>query len=188
MSDKLMRDTARQFACEGTGVRLVGEPRLGIAKAQIRVDDPDAWFEQALGVAAPAPLREIEPAPVACAWLAPGEWLVTGPEEDVERVRQRCASVAGNLGLMVDVTHARASYELSGKSARIVLASHCPLNFSEDEMPVGAAKRSIFSDAGLFVSRRPDRNGEPRFRLIFDQTMVAYVERLLGETISGNAL
>ena len=191
MSDSgfhLARDAASDFAREGAGVRLVAEPRLGIAKLQVLGSDPDAWFEQALGIAAPLPLREIEPEPVACAWLAPGEWLVTGSEEDVARVRQRCDSVAGNLGLMIDLTHARAAFELSGAAARGVLAAHCPLDFSEEEMPVGAAKRSTFSDTGLFISRRPDRNGAPCFRLIFDQTMAGYAERLLGATIAGAAL
>ncbi|WP_129793945.1 sarcosine oxidase subunit gamma [Sphingosinicella sp. CPCC 101087] len=190
MSDSafhLARDAASGFAREGAGVRLAVEPRLGIAKLQVLGSDPDFWFEEALGIAAPAPLREIEPEPVACAWLAPGEWLVTGPEEDVERVRQRCDNVAGNLGLMVDITHARAAFELSGVGARNVLAAHCPLDLSDKEMPVGAAKRSTFSDTGVFISRRPDRDGAPCFRLIFDQTMAAYAERLLDATTTGAA-
>lgn len=184
----LARDATREFACEGKDVRLVAEPRLGIAKLQICADDPDAWFEETLGVAAPPPLREIAPEPVACAWLAPGEWLVTGAEDDVERVRAQCDRVASNLGLMVDITHARASFELSGAAARTVLAAHCPLDVSNKEMPVGAAKRSTFSDTIFFISRQPDRDGMPCFRLIFDQTMVGYAARLLGATIAGAAL
>lgn len=177
---------AEDLLIEGAGVRFAAEPRLGIAKLQILAADPDAWFETALGIAPPPVLGEIEPGPVAIAWLAPGEWLVTGSEADVERVRTHCAEAAGNLGLMVDITHARAAFELSGPKASSALAAHCPLDFSEETMPVGAARRSTFSDTGFFISRRPDRDGQPRFRLIFDQTMAGYVARMLGATISGD--
>src|SRR3546814_16079346 len=88
---------------------------------------PDTTLFRALGIAPPSVLTEIEPGPVAIAWLAPGEWLVTGDEANVARVRLRCADAAGDLGLMVDITHARATYELSGAGARSVLAAHCPL-------------------------------------------------------------
>ena len=184
----LARAAANALLIEGADVRLAAEPRLGIAKLQILAADPDAWFEQALGLAPPSVLTEIEPGPVAIAWMAPGEWLVTGDEADVERVRLRCAEAAGNLGLMVDITPARTVFELSGVGARSVLAAHCPLDFDEEAMPVGAAKRSTFSDTGFFISRRSDRDGQPRFRLIFDQTMAGYAERLLGATIAGAAL
>lgn len=181
----LVRDDPEDFQLETSGARLAAEPRLGMARLQVLADDPDAWFEQALGIAPPPALREIEPGPVACAWMAPGEWLVTGSEANVDRVRGRCAEVAGPLGLMTDLTHARAAFELSGSTARAVLATHCPLDFSDAEMPVGAAMRSLFSDTGFFISRRPDRIGQPCYRLIFDQTMAGYARRMLGATISG---
>lgn len=182
----LARAAVDDASVEGKGVRLAAEPRLGIAKLQILAAEPDVWFEKALGIAPPPVLEEIEPGPVAIAWLAPGEWLVTGAEADVERVRTRCAEAAGNLGLMIDITHARATFELSGAKAASVLATHCPLDFAENTMPVGSARRSTFSDTGFFISRRPDRDGQPCFRLIFDQTMAGYAARLLGATISGD--
>lgn len=190
MSDMVLltRDEGVGFAVDGADVRLVREPGFGIAKLQILSADPDGWFAETLGITPPPPLREIEPGPVACAWLAPGEWLVTGPEEDVERVRGRCAEAAGVLGLMTDLTHARASFELSGAAARTVIASHCPLDLSDDAMPVGGAMRSTFADTGFFISRRPDREGQTCFRLIFDQTMAGYAQRLLATTISGASL
>ncbi|WP_448140288.1 sarcosine oxidase subunit gamma family protein [Sphingopyxis fribergensis] len=83
---------ANDLLVEGAGVRFAAETQLGITKLQILVANPDAWFEQALGIKPPSALTEIEPGPVAIAWLAPGEWLVTGDAADVERVRTRCAS------------------------------------------------------------------------------------------------
>lgn len=185
-ADTLALAAADALLIEGAGVRLAAEPQLGIAKLQILAADPDGWFETALGISPPPVLGEIQPGPVAIAWLAPGEWLVTGGEADVERVRTRCAEAAGNLGLMVDITHARATFELSGPKASSALAAHCPLDFGDEAMPVGAARRSTFSDTGFFISRRPDRDGQPCFRLIFDQSMAGYAARMLGATISGD--
>lgn len=184
----LALDAANGLLIEGAGVRFAAEPALGIAKLQILAADPDAWFEAALGIAAPPVLGEIQPGPVAIAWLAPGEWLVTGSEADVERVRTHCAEAAGNLGLMVDIAHARAAFDLSGSKASSALAAHCPLDFADETMPVGAARRSTFSDTAFFISRRPDQDGQPCFRLIFDQSMAGYASRLLGATISGALL
>lgn len=180
----LVRTDANDLLVEGADVRLATEGWLGIAKLQIFSDNPDNWFERTLGIHPPPALTEIEPGTAAIAWLAPGEWLVTGNEADVEHVRLHCSETAGSLGLMVDVTHARAAFELSGAAARSVLSAHCPLDLGDEAMPIGAAKRSMFSDAGFFISRRSDRDSQPCFRLIFDQTMADYAERLLGATIS----
>src|SRR3546814_16373527 len=105
---------------EGADVRLAAEARLGIAKLQIRAANPAAWFEQALGIAPPSVLTEIEPGPVAIAWLAPGEWLVTGDEANVDRVRLPGADASGDLGLLVHLTPARPTDDLGGAGARAV--------------------------------------------------------------------
>ena len=133
-----------EFLLEGRGVRFASDNSIGMAKLHVRVDWPDRWFEEVLGIMPPAPLTEIYAPPLRCAWLAPGEWLLTGPWDDVERVRSHAAAAAGTDGLMVDLTHARATFELRGSAARPVLAAHCPLDLSDREMPVGAARRSVF--------------------------------------------
>lgn len=184
----LMRDYPRDVRIDGEGVSFIAEPQLSMAKLQICADDPDQWLQNVLGLTPPPVMREIPSGLASIAWLSPGEWLVTGPEEDVEAIRARCAQAAGTLGLMVNITHARVSFELCGGAARAVIASHCPLDLGEEAMPVGAATRSLFSDTGFFISRRADRDGVPCFRLIFDQTMAAYAERMLRVTISGAIL
>lgn len=181
----LVREPASTFVVERNGTRVVAENGLGIAKLRIRAKHPDAWFVKVLGVAPPSPLEEIEIAPVSCSWLSPGEWLVTAPEAAIDLIQRRFADTAGVIGLTTDLAHARVIFELSGRGARAALSAHCPLDLGSHAMPVGAARRSIFSETTVFVSRRPDRDGEPTFRLIFDQTMAGYAERMLGATISG---
>lgn len=184
----LVREVRPNFLAESAAIRAVIETGLGIAKLRICANNPGAWFVTALDVAPPPPLEEIGIGLLSCAWLAPNEWLVTGPEPEVESLRRRSAELVGSEGLMVDLTHGCAAYEVSGLGARSVLAAHCPLDLGADATPVGAARRSLFSDAGFFISRRPDRLGKPCFRLIFDQTMAGYAERLLRATIIGASL
>ncbi|MBR2173834.1 sarcosine oxidase subunit gamma [Sphingopyxis sp.] len=182
---QLAPEEPAELLIEASGVRFASDSGIGMAKLHVRVDQPDRWFEEVLGIAPPAPLAEIAVPPLRCAWLAPGEWLITGPWLDVEHVRSHAAEAAGTHGLMVDLTHARAAFELRGATARMVLAAHCPLDLSNREMPVGAARRSLFSETGFFISRQPDRDGEVCFRLIFDQTMAGYAQRMLAATIAG---
>ena len=184
----LTREDPKAAVVEGICARLVAEPRLGVARLQIMTDDADAWFETTLGVQAPAALSHIQIGLVSIAWLAPAEWLATGPEKDVEQIRIRCAEAAGPHGLMVDLSHGRISFELCGRAARAVIASHCPLDLSDAAMPVGAAMRSVFSDTGFFISRHPDRDDQPCYRLVFDQAMAAYAGRMLGATLSNGAV
>lgn len=181
----LVREVRPAFAVEGNDVRVVVEAGVAIAKLRIRTAHPDDTFTTALGAAPPSSLQEIEIEPVTCAWFAPGEWLITGPEVAIDLIQRRFADTVGADGLTTDLTHARAMFELSGRAARSVLSSHCPLDLGSDAMPIGAARRSVFSETTVFISRRPDRDGEPVFRLIFDQTMAGYAERMLGATILG---
>lgn len=175
------------FAVLGSGVQATAIAKLGLVKLQVGSEKPDRWFLMALELTPPRPLEEVEFDSISYAWLAPGEWLVTGPTKHVEGIRQHCGEMAGTGGLMTDLTHGRTVLEVSGSDARWILGSHCPIDLDHVAMPVGTACRTLFSDIGIFISRRPDRDANPCFRLIFDHTMTDYVTRLLEATITGEA-
>lgn len=177
----LARDRREIPAIETEEWRLVAEPWLGVAKVQSLGADP------ALGVPLPGVCREVSLGAAACARLAPGEWLLTGPEQAVATLAERCRETMGGLGLVTDLTHARVSFELSGVGAKWAINAHCPLDLSDAAMPAGAATRSVFADTNCFIARKPDRAGVPVFRLIFDQTMAGYAQRLFAGTSSGMA-
>lgn len=167
---------------ERPGLALIPEPFLGFVKLQRFGDDADDWFAGTFGAAAPRASCEIALGAVDCAWLAPGEWLLTGAEAEVAALAARAVEADGALCLVVDISHARAAFLLRGAAARTALAAHCPLDMSGAEMPVGAAKRSLFGTVGVFISRKADHEGEPVFRLIFDQTMAGYAVRMIVRT------
>lgn len=151
---------------------------LGIAKLRIFGRAADARFGDIAGVAPPLPCREIESGALAFAWLAPGEWLITGLEAAVMAWIERTTALGADDLLAIDFSHARTAFLIEGESARAALAAHCPLDLWPDAFPVGAAARSLLGDTGLFIARLADAGDAPRFRVIVDQTMAAYAGRL----------
>ena len=166
----------RRMDCE-----LAFQPFLGVTKVQVLDADPDAWLAGRMGSEPVAPGRAVERGGISCAWLAPGEWLLVGDEAAVAAAADRC-DAGGDMVLVVDLTHARACFLLSGPGARDALAAHCPLDLSDNAMPVCAATRSVFADTAFFLSRLADEDGSPSYRLIFDQTAADYVVRMIGGT------
>lgn len=163
------------------GASLTLEAFVGIAKLRIHGTDMDAALSRAVGVSAPAIGRSVAIGETSCAWLGPGEWLLIGPEADVAALAGRYAEIlADAIALAVDLTHARAVFTLAGPAARDRIAAHCPLDLSDAVFTVGAVARSLLGEAALFVERLGDEGGDPRFRVIVDQTMAGYAARLIG--------
>jgi sarcosine oxidase subunit gamma len=158
------------------------EHDLGIAKLQLLGrKQADDLLVQLVGGPAPDVGRQRESDGLTIAWLAPGEWLLLGREPIVASHARALALTGGNDALVVDLTHARTAFLLSGTAVRAVLAAHCPLDLWPDSFPENAAARSLLGDAGMFISRLTDgRDGRPTFRIILDQTMAPYAARMLG--------
>lgn len=176
-----MTKLAPIYPIEGTGEALhsevAHEPFLGVAKIQLRDDDAATALEDALGLPLPLPRRESRAALLGCAWLAPGEWLLTAPEAIIASLVPKIeAALSDALALVVDITHACAVFRLEGITARDALAAHCPLDLYDQAFPTGAAARSLLGEAPLFISRLDD---SPSYRLIVDQTMAPYAWRML---------
>ncbi|NIJ35638.1 sarcosine oxidase subunit gamma [Sphingopyxis panaciterrae] len=160
------------------GLSVRTETGLGIAKLRIFGRAADARFQEIAGIAPPLPCREIGSGDLAFAWLAPGEWLITGAEAAVAAWVERATALGADDLLAIDFSHARTAFLLEGESARAALAAHCPLDLWPDAFPAGAAARSLLGDTGLFIARLADTGDAPRFRIIVDQTMAAYAGRL----------
>lgn len=174
----LARVAAAPTGFARTGVTLKPEPFLGVGKIQFLGGQAAALFERAFGRSAPAAGGSLSLDGVDVSWLAPGEWLVTGAEPEVRAALERADAVAGDFGLATDLSHARASFLLSGKDARNTLAAVTPLDVSHVAIPVGGVARAPLLDTGMFLARLPDFDGAPSFRIVVDQTMAAYAVRM----------
>jgi len=160
-------------------LELLVEDGLGIAKLQIWGPDWDKGFSDLLGCPPPRKGTQSASGGLTIAWLAPGEWLLSGDEP---AVATRTGDIAPRLpseALITDLTHGRTSLLLSGKNARGALEAHCPLDLWPTKFCENLVARSLLGDVGAFVARLPDRADGPSFRIIVDQTMGIYAARLL---------
>lgn len=165
----------------GAGFRLRREHGVGIVKVQLYAGEPEEAVSGAVGGGLPAPARQIRlPHEVAVASIAPGEWLLVGPEAAALALAARLESeLRGVLALVTELTDGRSSFILSGQGARERLAASCPLDLRDSSFPIDAVARSLLGDAGLFLARLPDGDGEPVFRLVVDQLVATYAARMI---------
>ncbi|MEX2518981.1 MAG: hypothetical protein WD969_06580 [Paracoccaceae bacterium] len=152
--------------------------RSAFGGAPARVEAPGVTFDEAgprglvhlaarrgLGAALEAEIAGLLPLPGAgrsaeadgfCAVaLAPGQWLITGPQEGLET---HIAMLAAS-GAVTDLSDAYVSFRLEGPGARAVLARLSSLDFEETAFPVGAAARTIMAHIGVIIRRLPDADG-----------------------------
>lgn len=160
------------------GCELVAETDLAIGKLRLFGGD----FEALFGFAPPAPRTQTDRGGATYAWMAPGEWLVTGTKDAVDTAL--AVACGQDLALALDITHGRAAFLLSGAEARTAIAGVSALDTRDRSFAVGSVARTKLGETGMFIARLPDRDGNPRFRIIVDQTMTAYAVRVLGEPAS----
>lgn len=161
------------------GLTLVQELGLGIAKVQIFGGSRDPNLRRTALPVVPLPHEQMQEDSLNIAWLAPDEWLLTGPEREIIAWLAWIEERTSDQVLAVDLTHARVSFLISGTAARDALASHCPLDLWVGAFPVNAVARSLLGDTGMFIARLADLPEGPQFRFIVDQTMANYAARML---------
>jgi sarcosine oxidase, subunit gamma len=161
------------------GLLLRHVPAMTLVKLQVPGAAAAALADE-LGAALPNPGCWINIGGAALSWMAPGEFLLAGPEYAaapfVERIEK---ALQAHHAFVADLAHARAVFQLAGERARDALAAHCPLDLSDAKLPVGGVARSLIGDAGAMIGRNIDLDSAPNFTLIVDQTMAVYVARLL---------
>jgi sarcosine oxidase subunit gamma len=159
---------------------LVPEPGLGILRVQLRGQDGAELLARALGAPVPSPRTQSKVSDATLAWYAPGEWLLIGAEASMSTLRDALEqSLSEAVVLVTDLSHAAASFRLTGSGAVDALAGNCPLDLRDRAFPADSVARSCLGDTGLFIARLADVDGAPAFRLIVDQTMSAYAVRML---------
>lgn len=163
---------------ERPGLMLRVRHDLGIGKLRVAPSDADASFQRIAGFAPPPVGRQVERDTLTFGWMAPGEWLVTGPEPAVATWVTEATEKGADEVLAIDFTHARVAFELSGNNTRAALAAHCPLDLWPDAFPVNAVARSLLGETVMSIARLADNEDGARFRIIVDQTMAPYARRL----------
>jgi sarcosine oxidase, subunit gamma len=150
---------------------------LGMITLRCKHDEPAlAGALAALTLDLPAQRRVEQGRDRACAWMSPDEVLVILPYPEVAQALEVLgAKLAGVHHLAVDVSDARAVFEISGSQARDVLAKLSPVDLAPGHFGPGEIRRSrIAQVAGAFWMV-----DDTTFRLVCFRSVARYVFDLL---------
>jgi heterotetrameric sarcosine oxidase gamma subunit len=115
----------------------------------------------------------------------PGEWTVFGPPGSAPGIVARhrgdaAESAPGELVTVIDLTHGRALFRITGARAADLLALLCPADLTEGMAPDGAALRSAVAAVAADIVR-DDRPGRPSYLLHCERSSGLYLFRMLRE-------
>lgn len=118
-------------------------------------------------------------------WMSPDEALVLCPYESVSSSLERIQVTLGAVhSLAVDVSDARAMFDLSGRYARQVLAKLVPVDLAPDRFTSGMFRRTRMAQVpAAFWLHSADH-----FRIICFRSQAQYVYDLLKTAANGSAV
>lgn len=108
---------------------------------------------------------------------APGEWFVIGAQGSSPSQLARLQAQAGDTGefsTIIDLTHGRALFRLTGAPATSALAKVCDLDLSADLVPDGAALRTSVA-AVVTDLIRDDQGDTPSYLLHCERSSGQYL-------------
>ncbi len=110
-------------------------------------------------------------------WRGPNEWMIELPLDQVEIIAANFEmALKGQHISIVDVTDAYSVLSLSGRGARQVLSSGCPINLNENDFTAGQCAQSHYHKAGIML-RFVDET--PAFDVFVRRSETEYLWRLL---------
>lgn len=96
--------------------------------------------------------------------VSPGEWTVMGPRPDTPQV--------------VELTHVRVVFRISGRHAVAVLNKICALDLTDDMFPDGAAGRTLVAGVATELVR-DDQGDTPSYLLVPSRSFGRYIRDVI---------
>ena len=128
----------------------------------------------ATGCALPAPRGIVTSGERSVAWMSPDEVLLLVPYAEAASIAATLtAALAGEHALIVNVSDARALFQITGAKADQVLAKLCPVDFAR--LAPGEVRRSRAAQVAVALWR----SGPDALSLICFRSVAGYVMGLL---------
>lgn len=124
-------------------IREIGPQGMITLRGDLAAAPVKKAVKAATGTAMPKPLSILTDGDSASAWMSPDELLLLCPYEHVADNLAAMTKALGKAhGLAVDVSDARALFEVQGAHARDVLAKLAPIDASADALVDGQIRRT----------------------------------------------
>ena len=141
------------------------------------VEEAGIHLAGALELELPAANRWNGTAGKAIRAIGPGIWQVVGDEGVVPAAAAVRATLHG-VATVVDLSHARVAFQVSGAAATRALAKYCGLDLHPFKFPSGGACNTRFGHIGMTLTRLDDA---PTFELLVFRGYAEFVfDSLIG--------
>ena len=107
------------------------------------------------------------------AWMAPGEWVVTGASPKPAWLKALAKSPSFHAA---DVGHGRVRFAISGPRARDLLAKGCSVDFHPRAFGAGRCAKTLFAQVPVLIDQISDA---PLFHLYGDISHEAHLSAWL---------
>ncbi|MDQ6709038.1 MAG: sarcosine oxidase subunit gamma [Candidatus Dormibacteraeota bacterium] len=143
-----------------------------------------AGVQHQLGITPP-----VEPNTVAtqgdrsCLWLGPDEWVIVAPPDQQRAIEAPLRSALGHHpGSIVDVSANRTVIEVSGSSARDLLANGCSIDLHPRAFGPGRCAQTLLAKAQVIIHRTADT---PAFLIYVRASFATYLADWLLDATGG---
>ncbi len=131
-----------------------------------------AVAQSILGVALPlSPLTSAEQGDLVVRWIAPDEWLISLPNEQVFDLETRFRAEMNGHHSLVNGSGGMTVYKIRGKHVVDMLKKSTPVDLHDSEFPVGKVVSTVFAKAGAVIRR----TGESEFELVVRRSYADYI-------------
>lgn len=169
--------TASRTTPENPGVYL-WESALKTHLA-LRGDANNADFakgvEAATGLALPEMLQSNHNSDWALSWIAPDEWLLTGPGDQALAMEMTLREQLDGHYAVINVGGGQTLVRLAGPRARSVLMKSCPYDVHDRNFPVGKVVTTVLAKSQATLRRV----GDDEWELVVRRSFADYVWRWL---------
>lgn len=119
-------------------------------------------------------------------WRVFSEAVAPGTVESVEGADLSWSVTPGEItvlgerpgGVVVDLTHVRVMFRLTGEQAATLMNRVCALDLTEGMFPSGAAARTLFAGVATEVVR-DDQGGTPSYLIIPSRSFGRYIRDVI---------
>ena len=131
-----------------------------------------AVAQSILGIALPlSPLTSVEQGDLVVSWIAPDEWLISLPNDQVFDLETRFRAEMTGHHSLVNGSGGMTVYKLRGKHVVDMIKKSTPVDLHDSEFPVGKVVSTVFAKAGAVVRR----TGESEFELVVRRSFADYI-------------
>ena len=131
-----------------------------------------AVAQSILGVTLPLnPLTSVEQGDLVVRWIAPDEWLISLPNDQVFDLETRFRAEMNGHHSLVNGSGGMTVYKLRGKHVVDMLKKSTPVDLHDSEFPVGKVVSTVFAKAGAVIRR----TGESEFELVVRRSFADYI-------------